>query len=509
MKIVFILTSLLLTFPIYGQDIGVLYDRKGQEMSKLLEFGNYLKPDIEVSIEEPLKLEKGVISFVSGDTLSGKFRVVSTFKIEQEVGEDEFEEIELSDVVSLKTASDTFLVMNAAERLNIGGGKKSNVVFILIDETENYKVYSCSYDQFTHYVLKNKSSGEWVDTFSIVPENFRKNTLSKFKYIPWVVNRWNSLDRRDMPAIIKMVKYYEAYVGKRKIKLDKDLAEVRGGNKTEYIVEINEVKEDLWSLSFVGTDGLRRLDATYNSLFPMTFHGKVNFYHPNGNLRESGSYEEGKPVGVFSSYHRNGDLKAKFKYSKSRKKRKYISIQNHDEQLRKVTKYDRLLTYDSINQRSITYVLENGHLKASRYADKDLNSYVYLLADNSFNLILAKEIDYPSELSDKEGLVLLKVKVGKANQILDNQVVYFSNEVFRDKVESFFSNKENYSAKTGLYNKERICSEFVVSIRFSVQKNRINGLRSIQAYNFNWLNNHIMLRQPVQINVASPSIPGF
>ncbi|MBA2611441.1 MAG: hypothetical protein H0U95_05690 [Bacteroidetes bacterium] len=58
-----------------------------------------------------------------------------------------------------------------------------------------------------------------------------------------------------------------------------------------------------------------QMRVTATSIIPQIFEGQCFYYQSNGNLKASGMYNKGKPVGIWNYYNSNGYLTNTFNYN--------------------------------------------------------------------------------------------------------------------------------------------------------------------------------------------------
>lgn len=508
----FIVLSFI-ALPLFSQDLGVLFTLNGVEVNRLFEFGESVPPNKLVGYNTLKSYRNGMVLKNSGDTLKGDFKVSGKDVLKMIRGEKDTANIDLKKIQYFKTGTDSFLVVSDTIFIDKLKKKERNGKSLLLHiyETDRYDAFLIPIYGKSDIVFYDKITGQWINTYSMLSEAFQRETVSLFSHIPWVQKNKETFKSGDALKLLKVSNFYSAFLNKERIFFDAEYKEIKDLTDKTYSALVTKSESSIWEISVFNKADIMTLRGTFSSIFPFEKHGEMRKYYSNGQLKEIGNYKNGKPIGEFKRYQRDGSRLYDFKYTDNHGKRKYLRTYVGDS-LTLNGGNNKVVYYysDEVNSRKVKHVIESGRLRQVNYFSKDLTDNVHLLPEHEARFEFRQMINYPEEAIQEElsGRVVAKVLLNNKGRVEKVSIVYSSGEVFEGPVKYFLSKKENYKSKPALFNKKPVHTEFALVFKFDFQRNINSSFKSGWIYHDPFFMNQFM--RPLQpVNIVVPSLPRF
>lgn len=198
--------------------------------------------------------------------------------------------------------TDSFVVVNNFDYhtiLSSSHSKKREFIEVIevVDNLTFYKYNEPGKSSVSTYLFKK---GESKNHITFLQENavFRNGLgIEIFGYNEAVKDSFvnKEFDDRDIPMLVKALKYNSAYKNKEKIYFDLSWNEIRDKNNYAYYATVDNSTDSAFHISYFLKNDTKIYEGVFTSIFPHRKSGKSIYYYPNGSKRKEIIFTKNKP----------------------------------------------------------------------------------------------------------------------------------------------------------------------------------------------------------------------
>lgn len=400
---------------------------------------------------------------------------------------DEPYKIKASEVSTYKVGLDSFVVAQNLHTVNYSYPHITKPRFLLV-ESYNDSIIVYKYDKKT----STDRFFKYGHSFYHIPlrhsKDFRKRLIKLFGHDEFLAQYINQtkIGQYNIGQLLDVLKNDQIFQNKDSIYLNHQYLECEQ-QEASYFALITEIKDLIFTLSYFDMRGRKLATGQYKSLKPQVRHGRFEWYHPNGKIRKTASYEDNESVRS-ENFFSNGQLHYIHKNSPydGLVYEKVLDLDGKEVANLNMAKAQESF-YDSVRSRQITRRYRRGILiesevkhssEAKTYTQMTKKNLKYVQTEamwNHFKSILR----YDDEMirAEEQGTAYVRVLVGGKGKLEEIEILQGISDATDKKItEAFQRTNDSYKiwSKTKNFDGEYMAQEIVIPINFSIKSESLN-----------------------------------
>ena len=503
LKISYLLIYSLAISNIQAQEVGYMFSMAGNEYDQFISHEHANTYDLKSSVNLNYEYAFGIAFDVNGERRDYKYMKLTHNGIDVKKSKTDYpEKIDLKFFKKFIIGGDTLITV-ADTTINQKQKFKKYIILGKTDETENYLLFQRKLKNKTQFYLKNKQTDVWLLINYRFDLDFQNEVVSLFEHLPYIKLKKASFGSKDIKNLIKSVRYYERYKANKNFYFSSLMNDVTDTAKMTYYCQVENLVDSKWTVSFYNKHGQKLLEGEYSDVAPLTKHGSLKWFYPDGKVRKKAQFIDGDLDGSYLVYNHDGTKHCTYKHTKKGDMQVLSIFDNKGvEQTKNIKKHTY---YDYINDRTLNIQYEYNKLDKISYVDKASGVKYYLLTDFPASSKTKVDLDYPkNELKEGiEGMVRIKIMLDEKGDILNYKVLPTSDGQFIKPSTDFLLNKESMKFKPAANIEGKVKSEFIYTVMYQIH-------RTIIRSNYDFMFHHNMMMQHQMMMTPQISVPtGF
>ncbi len=488
---------------IQAQEVGYMFSMGGNEYDQFISHEHANTYDLKSSVNLNYDFVSGMAFDLDGNGQEYNYMKLTHNGIDVKKTKTDYpEKIDLKLFSKFTLGGDTLITI-ADTVLNLKPKFRKYIILGKTDETEDYLLFQQKLKNKTRYYLKNKHTNKWLVINYRFDHDFQNEVVSLFDHVPYIKLKKTSFGYNDINALVKSVRYYEKYKANESFYFNSLMSDVADTARMSYYCQVENLVDSLWTISFYNKKGQKLLKGEYSNVAPLTKHGKLEWFYPDGKIRKEAEFVDGDLEGSYLVYNHDGTKHCTFKYTK-KGNMKVLSIfdDNGVEQTKDIEKHTY---YDYINDRTLNIRYEYNKLDKISYVDTKTGIKYYLLTDLPASSKTKVDLEYPQNELKKgiEGMVRIKIILDEKGGILEYKVLSTTDRQFIKPSTDFLLSKESMKFKPAANTRGKVKSEFIYTVMYQIH-------RTIIRSNYDFMFHHNMMMQQQMMMTPQISAPtGF